>query len=214
MTNFNQFSENSCKNANNFQTSHKTPLTLHNGDELKDKENINFPESFTQFQPQSQVKTVGIEPLNQFGVQQIPCSKTIIESVPIASSISTIQLQKPEQQFSHSHQISSVLHPISNEMFKNTTFEINSLPWTLNTDPYWQNATSKHSIELPPLKIQIFNGNPLTYHELINNIFASYITTPVFLTHIVSATCEMQLPVIQKMSSNHIRVILLMIAPL
>ena len=70
MTNFNQFSENSCQNANNFQTSNIFSLPLHNGQELKNTENKILPGNFTRFQPQSQVKTVSIEPLNPFGVQQ------------------------------------------------------------------------------------------------------------------------------------------------
>ena len=37
-TNFNQFSENSCQNANNFQTSNIFSLPLHNGQELKNTE--------------------------------------------------------------------------------------------------------------------------------------------------------------------------------
>ena len=87
MTNFNQFSENSCLNANNFQTSNVFSLPLHNGQELKNTENKILPGNFTQFQPQSQVKTVGIEPLNPFGVHETACLKTITESVPIAHSI-------------------------------------------------------------------------------------------------------------------------------
>ena len=145
---------------------------------MKNTESKILPGNFTQFQPQSQFKTVGIEPLNPFGVQQTACSKTITESVPIAHPISTFPPQalpsveqNPESQLPHSHQFSSVLHPISNEMFRHPSFEINSLPWTSNTAPYWQNPTSKHSIKLPPLKIQNFNGNPLMYHEWINNFF-------------------------------------------
>ena len=151
MTNFNLFSENSFQNSKKFQTSHITSLQLHNGQEVKNTENINLPGSFTQFQPQSQVETVGIEPLKQSGIQQTADSKTITGSVPITSSFSTIRQQalhsverKPEQQFTQSHQISSVLHPISNERFKTTSFEINSLPWTSNEAPFWQNSTSKH----------------------------------------------------------------------
>ena len=221
MTNFNQFSENSCQNANNFQTSNIFSLPLHNGQELKNTENKSLPGNFTQFQPQSQVKTVGIEPLNPFGVQETACSKTKTESVPIAHSISTFRPQAPpsveqnhESQLPHSHQFSSVLHPISNERFRHPSFETNSLPWNSNTAPYWQNPTSKHSIKLPPLTIQNFNGNPLKYHEWINNFFASYITTPVLLTHIVSPTCKIQLLEKQKMSSKRILVILLIIAQL
>ena len=75
MANFNQFSENSCQNANNFQTSNITSLPVHNEQELKNTENKILPGSFTQFQPNSQVKTVGIEPLNPFGVQQTTCTK-------------------------------------------------------------------------------------------------------------------------------------------
>ena len=67
-TNFNQFSESSCQNPNNFQTSTIPSLQLHNGHELKNTENKNLPGISTQFQPQSQVRTVGIEPLNPFGV--------------------------------------------------------------------------------------------------------------------------------------------------
>ena len=158
MTKFNQFSENSCQNLNNFQTSNIT--------------------------------------LNPFRVQQTACSKTIIESVPIAHSISTFPPQalpsveqNPESQLPHSHQFSSVLHPISNERFRHSSFETNSSPWTSKTAPYWQNPTSNHSIKLPPLTIQNFNGNPLKYHEWINNFFASYITTPVL--HVIQAySCD------------------------
>ena len=182
MTNFNQFYECSCQNANNFQTSNITSLPLHNGHELKNTENKILPGSFTQFQSQSHVETVGIEPLNPFGVQQTTCSKPLADSIPIAPSISTFPSQalpsaerKPEQQFPHSHQISSVLHPISIECSKNPSFEINSLPWTSNTAPYWKNPTSKHSIKLPPLTIQTFNGNPLKYHEWINNFFCRHV---------------------------------------
>ena len=175
MTNFNQFYESSCQNANNLQTSNITSLPLHIGQELKNTENKILPGSFTQFQPQSHVDTVGFEPLNPFGVQQTTCSKPLTDSIPIAPSIATFPPQalpsveqKPEQHFPHSHQISSVLHPISNESSKNPSFEINSLPWTSNTAPFWQNPTSKHSIKLPPPTI---NGNPLKYHEWVNNFF-------------------------------------------
>ena len=89
MTNFNQISENSCQNANNFQSSNIFSLPLHNGQELKNTENKILPGNFTEFQPQSQAKIVGIEPLSPFGVQQTTCSKIITESVPIAHSIST-----------------------------------------------------------------------------------------------------------------------------
>ena len=149
MTNFNQFSENSCQNANNFQTSNIFSLPLHNGQELKNTENKSLPGNFTQFQPQSQVKTVGIEPLNLFCGQQTACSKTKTESVLIAHSMSTFPPpalpsveQNPESQLPHSHHFSSVLHLISNERFRHPSFEINSLPWTSNTAPYWQNPTS------------------------------------------------------------------------
>ena len=165
MTNLNQFSENSCQNANNFQTSNIFSLPLHNGQELKNTENKILPGNFTQFQPQSQVKTVGIEPLNPFGVQETACSKTITESVPIAHSISTFPPQalpsveqNYESQLPHSHQFSSILHPTSNERFRHPSFEINFLPWTSNTARYWQNPTSKHSIKLPPPTIQNFNA--------------------------------------------------------
>ena len=137
MANFNQFSENSCQNANNFQISNIFSLPLHNGQELKNTDKKNLPGKFTQFQPQSQVKTVGIEPLNPFGVQQTACSKTITERVPIAHSISTFPPQalpsveqNPESQLPHSHQFSSVLHPISNERFRHPSFETNFLPQT------------------------------------------------------------------------------------
>ena len=132
MTNFNQFPEISCQNANNFQTSNIFSLPLHYGQELKNTEKKILPGNFTQFQPQSQVKTVGIEPLNLFGVQQTACSKTTTESVPIAHSISTFPPQalpsveqNPESQLPHSHQYSSVLHPISNERIRHPSFEIN-----------------------------------------------------------------------------------------
>ena len=132
MTNFNQFSENSCLNANNFRTSDIFSLPMHNGQELKNTENKILPGNCTQFQPQSPVKTVGIEPLNPFGVEQSACSKTITESVPIAHSISTFPPQalpsveqNPESQLPHSHQFSSVLHPISNERFRHPSFELN-----------------------------------------------------------------------------------------
>ena len=178
MTNFNQFHESSCQNVNNFQTSNITSLPLHNGQELKNTESKILPGSFTQFQLQSQVETVGIEPLNPFGVQHTTCSKPLTDSIPISLSISTFPPQalpsaerKPEQQFPHSYQISSVLHPISIESSKNPSFEINSLPWNSNTAPYWQNPTSKHSIKLQPLTIQTFNDNPLKYHEWINSFY-------------------------------------------
>ena len=77
MTNFNQFSKNFCQNANNFQTSNIFSLPLHNRQESKNTENKNLPGNFTQFEPQSQVNTVGIERVNPFGVQQTACSKTI-----------------------------------------------------------------------------------------------------------------------------------------
>ena len=93
MTNCNQFSEISCQNLNNFQTSNIFSLPLHNGQELKNTEIKILPGNFTQFQPQSQVKTVGIESLNPFGVQQTACSKTKTESVPIAHPISTFSPQ-------------------------------------------------------------------------------------------------------------------------
>ena len=122
MTNFNQFYESSCQNANNFQTSNITSLPLHNGQELKNTENKILPGSFTHFQPQSHVETVGIGPLNPFGVQQTTCSKPLTYSIPIAPLISTFPPQalpsaerKTEQQFPHSHQIPSILHPISIE---------------------------------------------------------------------------------------------------
>ena len=122
MTNFNQFYESSCQNANNFQTTNITSLPLHNGQELKNTEHTILPGSSTQFQPQSHVENVGIEPLNPFGVQQTTCSKPLTDSIPISPSITTFRPnalpsaeQKPEQQFPHSPQISSVLHPISIE---------------------------------------------------------------------------------------------------
>ena len=87
LTNFNQFYESSCQNANNFQTSSITSLPLHNGQEFKNTEIEISPGSFTQFQPQSHVETVGIELLNPFGVQQISCSKPLTDSIPIAPSI-------------------------------------------------------------------------------------------------------------------------------
>ena len=93
MTNFNQFYENSCQKANNFQTSNITFLPLHNGQELKNTENKILPGSFSQFQPQSQLKTVVIEPLNPFGAQPTTCSKTLTERDPIAPSISTFPPQ-------------------------------------------------------------------------------------------------------------------------
>ena len=112
---------------------------------------------------------------NPFGVQQTACSKTITESVPIAPSVSTLPPkalpsveQNPEPQLPHSHQFSSVLHPISNERFKHLSFEINSLQGTSNRAPYWQNPTGIYSIKLPHLTIQKINGNPLKYHEWIN----------------------------------------------
>ena len=89
MTSFNQFSANSCQKPNNFQTSDTPSLQLHNGQEFKNTENKNLPGSLTQFQPQSQVETVGIEPFNPLAVQQTACSKPLTEIVPIASSIST-----------------------------------------------------------------------------------------------------------------------------
>ena len=178
MTNFNQFSENSCQNANNFQTSNIFSIPLHDGQELKNTEIKILPGNFTQFQPQSQVKTVGLESRNPFGVQQTACSKTITENVPIAHPISTFPPQaqpsleqNPESRLPHSHQFSSVLHPISNERFRHPSFEIDSLPWISNTAPYWQNPTSKRSIKIPPRTIQNFNGNPLKYHEWINDFF-------------------------------------------
>ena len=159
MTNFNQFYENSCQNGNNFQTSNITSLPLHNGQELKNTENTILPGSFTQLQPQSQLKTVGIQPLNPFGAQSTACSKTLTESNPISPSISTFPQQalpsvgrKAEQKIPHSHKISSVLHPISNERFKNTSSETNSLSWTSSKASYWQNPISKHS----PLTIPKF----------------------------------------------------------
>ena len=79
--------------------------------------------------------------------------------------------QKPEQQFPHSRQISGVLHPISNESFKNPSFEINSLPWTSNTVPFWQNPTRKNNQVTTSYDSKNFNGNPLEYHEWINNFF-------------------------------------------
>ena len=43
------------------------------------------------------------------------------------------------------------------------------------TIPFEQNfnlqTTNKSSIKLPPIKIPKFKGNPLTYHERINNSF-------------------------------------------
>ena len=136
---------------------------------MKNPEKKILTGSFTQFQPQSHVETVGIEPLNPFGVQQTTCSKPLTDSIPIAPSIPTFLPQaapsaerKPEQQFPHSHQVFRILHPISTENSKNPS-------WTSNTAPYWQNPTSKHSIKLPPLTIQTYNGNPFKYHEWINN---------------------------------------------
>ena len=93
MANFNQFSKNYCQNASSFQTSNIFSLPVHNGQELKNTENKILPGNFSQFQPQSQVKTVGIEPFNAFSVQQTACSKTITESVPIALSNSNFPPQ-------------------------------------------------------------------------------------------------------------------------
>ena len=138
----------------------------------KKTENKVLPGSFTQFQPQSQIKNVGIEPLNAFGVQQTACSVTITDSVPIASSISTFPPQalpsveqNPAPQLPRSHHFSSVLPPLSNERFKQPSVEINSLLWASNTAPYWQKPTSKHSIKLPSLTVQNLNANPLKYHK-------------------------------------------------
>ena len=90
ITIFSQFSENVCQNAKKIQASDITSLRLHNRQELKKKtENKTLLGTFIQFQPQPQVNTVSIEHLNQFGVQQTACSKTISEIVPIASSFST-----------------------------------------------------------------------------------------------------------------------------
>ena len=104
---------------------------MHMGHVLKNTENKFLPGSFTQFQPQSRVKTVGIEPLSQFGVQQTACLKAITESVSIAPSISTFPPRallsverETEQKLPHSYQISSVLHPILNERLK--TVNLNS----------------------------------------------------------------------------------------
>ena len=120
------------KTRTTFKTSNITYLPLHNGQKLKNTENKILPGSFTQFQPQSHVETVGIEPLNPFGVQQTTCSKPSTDSIPIAPSISTFPPQalpsaerKPEQQFPHSHQNSSVLHPISIESSKNLHLKSN-----------------------------------------------------------------------------------------
>ena len=59
-TNLDQFSENSCQNANNFQTSKIAFLSLRSGQEFKNKEKTFLPGRFTQFRPLSQAKTVGI----------------------------------------------------------------------------------------------------------------------------------------------------------
>ena len=93
MTNFIQFYESSCRSANKSQTSNITSLPLHNGQESKNTVNKILPGSFTQFQPQSHVETVGIEPLNPFGVQQTICSKPLTDSIPSAPSISTFPPQ-------------------------------------------------------------------------------------------------------------------------
>ena len=88
MTNFNQFSEISCKTQTVFK---RLTYFLFNCtiDKISNTENNILPGSFTQFQPQSQVKTVGIEQHNPFGVQQTICSKPLTEGVPISPSIST-----------------------------------------------------------------------------------------------------------------------------
>ena len=223
-------SETAFRNAINFQASNKTSLQLHNGQELKNTENKTLPGSFTQFQPQSHVKTVGIEPLNSFGAKQTFCSKTITEKVPIAPSISEFPPQallsveqKPEQQFpgNNFYQLSCELNPLSNERFKSASIEVNSLPLTSNTALCWQNPTSKSSINLSPLTIQNFNGNPvevprITIYTRITKykFYDLYITTWVCLTHIASSTCKMQLLAKQKMLSEQIYESLLIITPL
>ena len=74
-------------------------------------------------------------------------------------------------------------------------------------DLKWQNPTSKHSIKLPPLKIQNFNGNPLKYHEWINNFFClvhnnTSITDTHCITYLQNAVTEKAKDVIQAYSCD------------
>ena len=165
MTNFNQFSENSSQNANNFQTSNKFSLPLHNGQELKNTENKILPGNFTQFQSQSQVKNVGIEPLNPFGVQQTACSKTITESAPIAHSTSTFPpqalpsvVQNPESQ----------LRLVYNNTSITDTHRIT----------YLQNAVTGKAKDV----IQAYSCDPAYYSTALNELM-SYFGDPTIVVN-------------------------------
>ena len=74
-------------------------------------------------------------------------------------------------------------------------------------DLKWQNPTSKHSIKLPPLTIQNFNGNPLKYHEWINNFFClvhnnTSITDTHCITYLQNAVTGKAKDVIQAYSCD------------
>ena len=132
MKNFNQFSESSCQNPNNFQTSNLPSLQLHNEQEFQNTENKILPGGFTQFQTQSQVEIVGTEPLKPFGVQKTTCSKPLTQSVPLAPSASSFSQkalpsaeQKPEQNF-HIH-IRSPAYYIQYQMKVSKTLHLKSI---------------------------------------------------------------------------------------
>ena len=57
------------------------------------------------------------------------------------------------------------------------------------------NLEYKHSIKLPPLKLQNFNGDPLHFHEWINNFYS-------VLHHNTSITVTRQLTYLQKSVSG------------
>ena len=71
MTNVNQFSENICLNANNFQASDLTSLPMHNRQELKKKQRKFLLEPLLNFSHSHKSKPFAL-PLNPFGVQQTP----------------------------------------------------------------------------------------------------------------------------------------------
>ena len=82
------------------------------------------------------------------------------ETVPIFVD-SQAQSNAKQNQFCHpNNEPSNLIVNNSNASASNANFN----PVTQLT-----NLDYKHSIKLPPLKLQTFNGDPLHFHEWINN---------------------------------------------
>ena len=101
-------------------------------------------------------------------------------------SLKVFPLLRQSQRFPHKQCLQQSENP-SNNFYNHIRIPAYYIQYQM------QNPASKHSIKLPPLTIQNFNGIPLEYHEWIIRFFASYITKRVLPTHIVSHNCKMQL---------------------